>query len=208
VLRRNRDGLRASADHSDSPRPYPKEYDVYVRYLRKKNGDWQFAGTHEAMVNEYPRRHEFAQVNGKPFLKVASDHTQVGFALSQEVEDWFDLTQPTFQPVFSFTRQGSYEPFSEAVGREVRAQATSTRVDGIDAIDVTLTVTFDGPDIGVHAEFEGIYKRSGSARIFSLREAYSGMDRRAAIPLRDFAGLGGVDFNEISSGLCSTRSRD
>ena len=117
----------------------------------------------------------------------------------QEVEDWFDLTQPTFQPVFSFTRQGSYEPFSEAVGREVRAQATSTRVDGIDAIDVTLTVTFDGPDIGVHAEFEGIYKRSSSARIFSLREAYSGMDRRAVIPLRDFAGPGGVDFNEISN---------
>ncbi len=177
----------------------PKKYDVYVRYLQKKNGDWQFTGTHEAMVGEYPRRHEFAQVNGKPFLKVASDHTQIGIALLQEVEDWFDLTQLTFQPVFSFTRQGSYEPFSEEVGRAVRAWATPKRVDGVDAIDVTLTVTFNGPDVGVHVEFEGIYKRSSGARIFSLQAAYSNVDRRAVIPLEDFAGLGGVDFDEISN---------
>jgi hypothetical protein len=95
--------------------------DVYLRYLRKPNGEWQFAGERTAFVKTYPRRHEVARLNGRPFLKIASDYSQIGSGLMQEVEDWFDLTQPDFEPVFSFTPRGSAAGFGLAVDRAVSA---------------------------------------------------------------------------------------
>jgi len=106
--------------------------DVYLRYLRKSNGEWTFAGKRTAFVKEFPRRHEVVRLNGKPLLKIASDHSQIGAALVQEVEDWFDLTQPGFDPVFSFTPEGSYADFSFAVWRTIRAQAVPITGQGVE----------------------------------------------------------------------------
>lgn len=174
-----------------------KRSDIYLRYLRKANGDWQFAGERRAFVNEYPRRHEVVRIDGKPFLKISSDHTQAGFALFQEVEDWFDLTRPDFEPVFSFTAQGSFEPFSEAVGRTVRAQAYASQASGRETIDLILDVHYVGPGLDVAATYVGVYERPLGARAFALRSAFSGLVRDAAIPTKDFEGFASVDFFEL-----------
>lgn len=98
--------------------------DVYLRYMKQGQG-WRFAGAFSAYVKNYPRRYEVFRFNSKPFLKIASDHSQTGFFLLQEVEDWFDLTQPGFDPVFSFTAEGSSRPLCFAVRQTVTAHATS-----------------------------------------------------------------------------------
>jgi len=102
-------------------RGLPRSNDIYLRYLRKASGDWQFAGERVVYINNGLRQREVAQSWGKPFLKISSDHSQVGAAITQEGEDWFDLTQPDFEPVFSFTSDGSSEPFGFAIGRDVHA---------------------------------------------------------------------------------------
>jgi hypothetical protein len=173
--------------------------DVYLRYLRKTNGEWQFAGERRAWVNEYPRRHEVMRLDGKPFLKISRDRSQAGGALMQEVEDWFDLTQPGFDPVFSFTAQGSCEPFSFAVGHTVRAQAIGRQASGLETIDLILNIHFDGPGLDMAATYVGVYDRSSGEKKFSLRRACSGLNRSAAIPTEDFEGLGGVDFDKLSN---------
>jgi hypothetical protein len=167
--------------------------DVYLRYVRKPNGEWQFSGERTAFVKEYPRRHEVTRLGGRPFLKIASDHSQIGFALMQEVEDWFDLTQPGFEPVFSFTPRGSNEPFAFAVGREVTAQSVYHQVAGVETIDLILNVQFNGPGLDVPATYTGVYDRPAGEKKFSLRTAYSGWDRKASIPLKDFEDLAGFE---------------
>jgi hypothetical protein len=174
--------------------------DIYLRYLRTANGDWQFAGERRAFVDDnFPRRHEVMRLDGKPFLKICSGHSQTGGALMQEVEDWFDLTQPGFEPVFSFTAQGSLSPFGLAVGRTVHAQAVAHEALGLETIDLNLDVHFVGPRLDIAAAYVGIYERPSGEKTFSLRLAYSGLDRHAAIPREDFEGLGGVDFSQLSN---------
>ena len=173
-------------------------HDVYLRYLKKQNGEWQFAGKRTVFVSaNYPRRHEVTRVSTKRFLKISTDRTQNGISLQEEVEDWFDLSQPGFEPVFSFMPQGSYAPFSFAVGRTVRALATATHRNGLDSIDVILDIHFDGPSLDVPAIYLGVYDRPAGAAKFTLRQAFSGLERHTAIPIEDFEGLGGVDFSEI-----------
>ena len=138
-------------------------------------------------------------MNGRPYLKIRSDHSQVGFALLQEVEEWFDLTQPGFRPVISFTSQGSYEPFSFAVGRTVEAQASASQTPGRETIEIVLNVHFNGIGLDIPATFIGIYERPSGARAFSIRRAYSDPDRRTAIPTEDLEGLGGPDLDKLSN---------
>ena len=89
--------------------------DVFLRYLRTANGNWKFAGERRAFVRNEIRKQEITSVFGKPFLKIASDRTQVGFSIRQEVEEWFDLTRSDLKPVFTFTREGSFSNFGLSV---------------------------------------------------------------------------------------------
>ncbi len=98
--------------------------DLFLRYIQEADGSWRFAGFHLAVAGgTYPRRHEISQLDGKPFLKIASDLSQVGGTLGENIEEWFDLSEPNFEPVFSFTADGSITPFCLAVGQEITAQA-------------------------------------------------------------------------------------
>lgn len=81
---------------------------------------------------------------GKPFLKISSNHTQNGAGIQQEVEDWFDLTQPEFEPVFSFTPDGSVSGIAFGVGRTIEARCFLSEPSGLERIDMTLQIRFDG----------------------------------------------------------------
>jgi hypothetical protein len=169
--------------------------DVYLRYLRKSNGEWTFAGKRTAFVKEFPRRHEAVRLNGKPLLKIASDHSQIGGALVQEVEDWIDLAQPGFDPVFSFTPEGSYSDFSFAVWRTIRAQAIPIRGQRVERIDLVLNVKFEGPGMSLPATYVGVYERAPGEKKFTIRRAYSDQVRRTEMPAGDFEGIGGVSID-------------
>ncbi len=129
------------------------------------------------------------RVGGKPFLKISSDHSQFGFGVSQEIEDWFDLTQPDLEPVFSFTADGGEGRFSMGVGRSIHAQASLSQAAGLERIDLILSVHLDGPGLDLEAMYLGIYERPANQKKFTLRIAYSGLDRRTTISAKDFEEL-------------------
>ena len=80
----------------------------------------------------------------RPFLKISGNHSQNGVGIQQEVEDWFDLTLPDFEPVFSFTPDGSAGGFEFTIARTMKAQSNFSEAAGLERIDTTLNVRFEG----------------------------------------------------------------
>ncbi|HEY1757058.1 MAG TPA: hypothetical protein VGG72_16915 [Bryobacteraceae bacterium] len=162
---------------------------VYLRYLEEPSGGWRFAGARNAYTKEFPSHHEVMRVGSKPFLKISRDDSQIGMGVTQEVEDWFDLTQPDFEPIFSFTLDGDEGRWSMGVGRSIHAQASVSEASGLERIDLVLSIHFSGPGLDVEDIYLGIYERPANAKAFSLRTAYSGLDRRTTISTGDFEEL-------------------
>ena len=78
--------------------------DFYLRFT-KQGQDWKFTGYYIAHLKYYPRRHEMLRFANKPFLEI-SVQGERGTGIASELAEWFDLTLPTFDPVFSFPVQG------------------------------------------------------------------------------------------------------
>jgi len=162
----------------------------YLRYLLGANGDWQFAGENSASKRNGPSNHEVMRVGGKPFLKISSDHSEGGAAISQEIEDWFDLAQPDFEPVFSFTVDGSQGRWGFGVSRTVHAQASLSQTPGVERIDMILSVQFDGMrGLNANAWYSGVWERSANERKFALLRACTEMFCKEAMSTKDFEDL-------------------
>lgn len=168
-----------------------RTHDIYLRYLKEKDGGWRFAGERSAtLYDNFPRRHEIIRIGDKPFLKISSDLSQIGGCWEQDVEDWFDLAQPDLKPAFTFTPRGGFCWFGARVGREIRVQAIPSGSSGLETIELRLNasfITFTGElASGVYT---GIYERRLTATTFTLRQAYSGSGRGTRIPTKEFEGL-------------------
>jgi hypothetical protein len=169
--------------------------EVYLRYTQAPDGQWRFAGKHATRVKEFPRHYEFEQVGGAPFFKVSNDFSQVGFGLTERVEDWFDLTQPGFEPAFSFVIEGEASRIGYGIGNAVRAHPAYRKTAHGEAIDLRLDVTFEGPGFQCPAQFFGVYERGVGEKKFSLRRAYADAEHQRPMRLSDFAGLGGSNLD-------------
>jgi len=160
---------------------------VYVRYLKNADGTWRFSGEYIAHINEtnLDRPHKVVQRWDKPFLVVENDQTQGGFALLQGVEDWFDLTQPDFAPVFSNSPRGSFEPFTLLVGREW----TSTAVPlSPEVIQLTIGVRDVGFTMNYPVSYIGTYQRRDGEKKFALINSLKADG--APVPAAAFEALG------------------
>ncbi len=163
--------------------------DEYLRYLQDPKGGWQFAGENSAYKRDGPSNHEVVRFWGKPIIKISSNHSQNGAGIQQEREDWFDLTLPDFEPVFSFTPDGSAGGFGFTIARTMKAQSGFSQATGLERIETTLDVRFQGAGLDMHGAYFGVYERRANEKKFALRAAYSGVDRRTAIPTEDFEDL-------------------
>jgi hypothetical protein len=172
----------------DSPIPN----DVYLRYMRKSNGGWQFAGQQIALTNGSPGHHRFMRLGGKPFLEITSEISQTGAGWVQDIEDWFDLTQQDFEPIFSFDLYGSEDRFGTGVGRNFHASCTIHHVSGLETIDVILNVHFVGRGLDFSATYLGVYDRPKTEKKFTARNAYVGLGLRTMMPTEDFEELDGI----------------
>jgi len=161
----------------------------FFRYLQVRKDTWQFAGEFSAFQRNSPSHHEFVKLGAKPFLRITSDHSQNGMATQQILEDWFDLTQPGFDSVFSFTPDGSQGRFSYGVGRTIESKGVFSQSAGKERIDVTLNIKFDGPGLDLPATYTAVYERAATEKKFTIRDAYSGSDRRTSISTDDFEDL-------------------
>jgi hypothetical protein len=110
--------------------------------------------------------------------------------IQQEVEDWFDLTLSDFEPVFSFTSNGSAGGFEFSIARIITAQSNFSQAGQLERIETTLNVHFGGTTgLDVQGSYVGIFQRHPNEKTFTLSAAYSGLDRHTAIPTKDFEDL-------------------
>jgi hypothetical protein len=161
----------------------------YLRYLNDTRGGRKFSGEFSANRLQGPSHHELVRSGGKPILEITSNHSQNGIPVQQQLEEWFDLTQPNFEPVFSFTPEGSEGRWGFGVSREIHGFCVFGKGTGRETIDLMLTIQFTGMGFNYDVRYLGIYERPAGAQKFTLRDAYSGWDRRTPMAPQEFAAL-------------------
>ena len=171
--------------------------DIYLRFIQERDGNWRSAGVHQTFIRNHPRRHEVDRSAGKPFLRISAQGIS-GSGVDSEIEDWLDLTQPGFEPVFSFTVQGHQQPVGYRIGRRIFGYATAEK----DAIDVVLEAHFEGGgSVLAVKHYSAVYTRAAGAKEFSFQTAYDGMDRKTKISLAEFDALADVDEGPSNEAL-------
>jgi hypothetical protein len=165
---------------------YSKEY---LRYVKLASGGWRFAGEFYAFQKDSPSEHTITTFGSKPFLMISSDHSQVGMATEQKLEDWFDLSGTGLDPVFSITVEGSEWRWGMGVGRTIQAAHQFSVSDNLEKIHVTLKLTFDGIGLAQEATYSVEYERGPNEKKFGLRRAYLEGPSRAQISPEEFTEL-------------------
>lgn len=161
----------------------------YLRYIHEPGDGWKFAGENSAFQKDSPSHHKIMRVWNKPFLLISSDHSQTGMATGQILEEWFDLTQQDFEPVFSMTADGHEGRFGFGVGRTIHAMPIFSEAANVEKIQLTLDVEFNGVGLNQPADYVGVYERRGKEKKFALRNAYVSLLPRTPMPTVDFEEL-------------------
>jgi Carboxypeptidase regulatory-like domain len=153
----------------------------YLRYVKNSNGAWRFAGEKNSYQRNSPSSYRLMKWGEKPFVAISSDLSQNGFATQQVLEEWFDLAQQDFLPVFAFTPEGSQWRFGFGVGRTIKGAYAFSRTPTAEKIELTLKIHFNGVGLDHPATYVGVYSRAAGEKSFTLRSA--------TIPVEDFAGI-------------------
>jgi len=67
----------------------------------------------------------------------------------------------------------------------MHATLSPSELGGVERVDLTLSVHFDGTGLSQEALYLGVYERATNQEKFTLRSAYSGLDGRTAIAIQD-----------------------
>ncbi len=162
---------------------------TYLRFLEDGSG-WRYAGLEDAIVKNYGRRYEISRIADKPFLRISSQGAN-GSDVDSEIESWFDLSLPDFEPVFEFTVQGSEIRFGVGISRWVHANALAAG----ESIEVDLEVLYSESlyvDLGL-ARYKATYARQPNQKRFSLREVHPFFSDAPEISNKDFEDLANID---------------
>lgn len=162
--------------------------DVYLRYMRNSADAWQFAGAARASAHYGPITREIVRMWGKPFLKTHADWSQNGGGITDHVEEWFDLTNAEFTPVFSFTSEGGTNGFAMRVSTSSKSETRIEQAGANERIELTMKMHFFGFDSDVERLFVGIYERPSNGK-FKLVNAYSDSQHLHPIATNEFEAL-------------------
>jgi hypothetical protein len=164
--------------------------DIYLRF-QENQSMWQYTGAYTAFRKNYPSRYEVSRVGGKPFLRVSIQGAN-GSNWDSEMEEWFDLSQKTFEPVFGFTVQGTENRMGFGVSRSVQAIAIS---DGsADEIKLRVRIRFSAyheTDLG-SVDYDATYARESSSEDFTLRAVQPTLEHGLKITASQFEALANI----------------
>jgi hypothetical protein len=166
-----------------------KPENVYLRFIADGVG-WRYAGHHISVKKNFGERYQISRMLGKTFLRVSSQGANGG-DIDSEVESWFDLSLPDFEPVFEFTVQGSEIRFGVGVSRWVHATAAAAA----ESIEVDLEVRYSEAldvDLGF-ARYKATYARAADQKKFSLREVHPFFSDAPEISNKDFEDMASID---------------
>ena len=176
-------------------------WDTYLRYRGTPSTGWRFAGAYTAMFRYFEPRHESLRFGNKPFLRISTQGVN-GSDVGSEIEHWFDLTEPDFKPVFTFSPKGwgldhrggpptvvLNHRYSESASIDEDQPGGGIRL----MIDVSFQATDDAGeyDLG-SAYYIGEYRRDPGQPKFSLRRAYLLTKENAPISNQRFEALEGT----------------
>ena len=165
--------------------------DLYIRFLQQGSG-WRYAGSDAELKKNHAGRYEISQVDGKPFLRVSGQGAN-GSDWDSEIETWFDLSLPDFNPVFGFTVQGG-ESRVLGVSRSVLANAEEG-AEGV--INVVVEIRFSmGHELDLgSAQYVATYARNSGQKKFSLKGVKPYLPDGLAISNREFELLANIDVD-------------
>jgi hypothetical protein len=158
--------------------------DLYARFQKDPNGDWRLTGRFEAYVKNHRDRHEIFRFGNKPFLKISHQGIS-GSGADSEVESWFDLTLPSFDPIFGITLEGHLQRYGIGPSSSLSTLVSTDIVEGKEEIQVVALVRYsvmEEQDLGF-ATYTGVYERAPGQREFSFK---SGKGQGAAMSQTDF----------------------
>jgi|SRR5579871_6401 len=146
--------------------------DLYTRFQKDSQGEWRLTGRFEAFVKNHPNRHELFRFGNKPFLKIGQQGISASDADS-EFEEWFDLTLPSFEPVFGVTIEGNLIRFGFAPSNKLNTLVSPEVVNGREQIQVSANVQYSiMGEQNLGGEFYvAIYERVPGQRKFSFKSA-------------------------------------
>ena len=181
-------------------------WDTYLRYLGTPAAGWRFAGAYTPTFRYFPRRHETLRLGKKPFLRVSTQGVN-GSDVGSEIENWFDLTEPDFKPVFSFSPQGWGLDHMEGppvivLNHRYTGFVTVDEDEPGEAIRLSIEISFqakdDSSEYGLGStNYVGVYRRDPGQKKFTLRSAYPLLDEHAPIPNQRFERLvGRISFKD------------
>jgi hypothetical protein len=166
--------------------------DIYLRFLQQKNGGWRFSGAFWDLIQQHKRRHEVDRSTGKPFLVVSADGIH-GSGVDEEVECWFDLIQPEFQPALCFPLEGYQRRFAFEISRKIRGSMLAGSKN--DEISGSLDVSFLAWDERGEEHYLGaasivaVYTRAPEAKKLTFQRANYGFGRGPRVSKAEFEAL-------------------
>ncbi len=166
-------------------------WDLYTRFQKDPKGNWGLTGRFEAVVRNHPNRHEFFRFGDKPYLKIGGQQGISGTGADSEVEGWFDLTLPAFEPVFRVTVQGYRIRFDIGPSSKLTSYVSQEVIDGREEIQVSAQVQYSvmgGRDLGL-VSYVGVYQRVRGQRKFSFK---TGKWRGGAMSKTDFEQVANI----------------
>jgi hypothetical protein len=163
--------------------------DQYIRYTHQPDGTWRCEGAQIFEIRNYPRRHEIDRTSGKPFLRISGEGSR-GSGLGEEFEQWFDLNQPGFEPVFGFPVQGFESRMGFGISRKISSYVWTDK-GSIDAhLQVGLTGQGENGEINLGTvAATAIYSRNGDSGEFRCRSAYIDMLKKTRMSCAEFQSL-------------------
>lgn len=164
--------------------------DLYARFQKDPKGDWRLTRRVEAYVKNHSNRHEIFRFGDKPFLKISHQGIS-GSGVDSEVESWFDLALPSFEPVFGATVEGYLIRYGIGPSSRVNTYVDPEIVDGREEIRVTAFVQYSvmgEQDLGP-ATYTGVYERAPGKSEFSFK---SGKGRDGAMSETDFEQVANI----------------
>ena len=176
--------------------------EVYVRYFGSESGGWRRAGAYAVPIKNYPPRHQVSRLDRKSFLRIAAQGVS-GSDVSSEVEQWIDLNQPDFKPVFAFTTQGHQSRLGFGISREIHASARPDIIGQVETIKINLEVRYSGIDVdlGGWSQYTATYERDPQQKDFTLRDVKSGLTGSSTMSNKEFEDLVDLDAGPANEHL-------
>jgi hypothetical protein len=116
--------------------------ETYLRFF-PVGADWRYAGSVTPIIKDYDPKHQVTSFGGTPFLLVNNTGAS-GSGITSEFQQWFDLTRPSFEPVFGYTIQENAFKFEDHVisaGSRHTLSVYTRQANGEFKFDATLSTS-------------------------------------------------------------------